>query len=315
MKNMFALDIGFGHVKFAFFNKSKNISCFKFPSVVAVSDTLDSSYLFHDGRYIVGDQAFKYDRSKIIDMTDYRTLLKFSPLFLHYALGLAKNDGFSYDNRLMICTDISFFFLEYKERFLESLRVHVVNNVTYNYGVDFIFQGVGAVYALEYLQSKSSKIALSNDFLVVDIGFNTIDFVFYENGQVVENRFDSSYAFDSKGSIFIAKKMIDYIQESFNRTITTREALKIVSDCTYRLRGENHDLSSVVAGFKQEYTAFLMDFLESKYAWAIDDMEQIHFVGGGAYFVDAEYSKNFIVHEKCEYFNVIGNLLSIKTST
>jgi len=116
--------------------------------------------------------------------------------------------------------------------------------------------------------------------------------------------------FDNKGVINIAKMVQKYIKESFNKEINIKKAASILDKGEYFLRGETNDLSNVIEKFKTEYTKTLMDFLEKNYEDRFDDMEKIIFVGGGAYFIDKEYSNNIAIVPNPEYYNAIGNLMS-----
>ena len=74
------------------------------------------------------------------------------------------------------------------------------------------------------------------------------------------------------------------------------------------LRGSIYDLSEVINGFKSAYTEDLMQFLEKYYSNEFDKLEKIFFVGGGAHFINQDYSPNIISLKNPEYYNSLGYL-------
>lgn len=103
-----------------------------------------------------------------------------------------------------------------------------------------------------------------------------------------------------------------HIADNFQRDISLKEALGIVTLGEYRLRGVKHDLNDIIAEAKINYTKDIMEFLESKYGNEFDKMEKICFVGGGGYFIDKKYAEHVETFAHSEYFNSIGNLLFTK---
>lgn len=306
------LDTGYGHTKYAYFDEAGEIKLGKFPSVVAstnddVSDLSMGVYCENDETYYVGDLALKQSHTAIKEIVSYRDLEKYAPILLKETLRI---EGIE-DKVTQVACGLSPAHMSHIAAFKERLSSFELNGKTERFEVVLYPQGVGAVKTINYLTNKGKLASMQGvqDYLIVDIGFNTTDIIFIYDGVVQKGKISSSNSFEKKGAINIAEFMQKHIKETYKREITLKEALGIVTKGSYRLRGETFDLSKEIETFKKRYTVELMNFLEERYGNEFDKLEKVCFVGGGGYFIDPDYARNIETFKISEYYNAIGNLV------
>jgi len=304
------IDTGFGHTKYAYFKDGKMIVN-KFPSVVAfasdnINDVSDGAYVFENRVFYVGELATKQASHSIEELITYKALETYAPLLIAHAIHL---EGLSKEKVSDIICGLSPAHIESTGAFKERVSNFKVNKDVYGFNVRLLPQGVGAVTAIKSLPKTHKDFQEAEDYLVVDIGFNTVDVIFVYGKTIQKGKISEANSFEKKGAINIASMMQKHISTQFKKEISLKEALAIVTKGIYRLRGEEHDLKEQIAEFKANYTKDIMDFLEVKYGNEFDKMEKIYFVGGGGYFIDTKYAPHISVFEQSEYFNAIGNLV------
>lgn len=308
------IDTGFGHTKYCFKDKNGKMVLKKFPSVVAICPDdiqADDNVAMMNGKgYFVSSLALNSDPRFIKEVTSYQDLELYAPLFLHE---IFTKEGLKPEDIEEICVGLAPTHKQHAQSFQKALESFNVNGIDYKQKVTVIPQGVGAVKALQDFWSNKDKEP--DNYIVADLGFNTLDIVLVFDKEIQKSRLNQANSFEKKGVILIAEAMQKHIKATYNRNITNKEALKIIIDESYKLRGEVFDLSSFVSDLKKEYTKDIMEFLESKYSNEIDKLDAFVFVGGGGYFVDKKYTPHTMTFNNSEYYNAIGNLLTITPKT
>lgn len=308
------IDTGFGHTKYCFRNKGGKMILKKFPSVVAICpddvESDENTATINGKHYYVGSLALNSEPRFIKEVLTYQDLETYAPLFLHE---ICKQENLDASDIEEVCLGLAPTHKLYADSFKKRLESFEVDEVKYNLQVSIIPQGVGAVIALQdFWKGKQQE---PNNYIVADIGFNTLDIVLVFDGKIQKNRLNQGNSFERKGVLVIAEAMQKHIKGTYNRAITTKESLKIVVEEKYKLRGNEYDMSSFVSELKTNYTKEIMDFLESKYSNEIDKLDAFIFVGGGGYFVDKNYTSHTMTFKNSEYYNAIGNLLAIASDS
>ncbi|CUU88637.1 PRTRC system protein D [Campylobacter hyointestinalis subsp. hyointestinalis] len=305
-----ALDIGFGHTKYAY-HDGKQMIIGKIPSVVATTvenlDDLSSDVLEYDGTtYYVGNLALKSKKKDIIEIDDYEKLETYSPLLIAQVIK---------ENNLTDITEISCGLSpahkDNNAAYKSAIEHFIISKNEYNFKISLLPQGVGAVKCIQgNIDNKNfSSMKGVKDYLIVDIGFNTTDMVFVFGGNIQKGKISKDNSFENTGVTVIAKNMQDHIRKEYDKSMTIDQCLETIMKNGFLHRGEWFDMTDVVAKFKYEYAKQTMNFLEKNYGDEFDNMEKVCFVGGGAYFIDKNYAKNIEVFANSEYMNVIGNLI------
>ncbi|PAF46252.1 hypothetical protein BKH46_08410 [Helicobacter sp. 12S02634-8] len=307
------IDTGFGHTKYALYADGK-LKLGKFPSVVAnanddFNDRSDHVRIFENQLYYVSDIALKQDPKDIKELISYKTLERFAPLLIAEVLRLENLNSQEVSS---VGLGLSPAHKEHAATFKKRISSFAVDEKEYKFkNISITPQGVGAVHAIKKFW-ENGGVEEPNDYITVDIGFNTMDVIITYDKQIQKGKINEDNSFEQKGIIQIAELMQKYIKNEFQKEITLKEALVIFLGESYKLRGQNHNLSEVVKTMKAQYTIKTMEFLEQKYSNDFDKMDAICFVGGGGYFIDGQYAQHIQTFKDSEYYNAIGNLLMLK---
>jgi plasmid segregation protein ParM len=183
-----------------------------------------------------------------------------------------------------------------KDEFLTAMEKFIVNNTVVEPSLHLMAQGEGVLN--DYDGDKKGIIC------VVDIGYNTFDFLVFDNGEPCP---DLSYA-EPIG----ANKMITDLQaiakRRFNVYVTEQMAKEIFINKTVMVFGEEIDFSNEIEELKDSYNEFIIEELKHKNASTLMGAKKVIFSGGGAYFLeDTELPKNVVFSKKpYEFSNVRG---------
>ena len=309
MKTILGIDIGFGDNKLVFGTSDGDIlKVFKFPSIIAytskdsyIKDT--RIYEYKNRNYYVGNDALQMPSDAVIDITEYKNLEYFAPLFLYYVI---KQIEAIPDT--IVC-GLSKAQLQNSGYFKEALRTFEVNGEKYNFDNLWILpQGAGSKiaidkYGMDFPNPQTTFNGQSN-FVGVDIGFNTLDLFLVTNGKTSPNLFEG---IEHEGVMKIASKIQQGIKEEHQKDISLHEAKEILDTGFYKLRGEKFDKTQQIKAIKEEYLKSLLQLIEQKFKGSLDKCDYIFLSGGGSAFFKTS-TDGFIRVPKSnyEYYNAIG---------
>ena len=300
-KKVLGFDPGYGDIKESFRDSNGNIVNRKYSSLVAKApEKATDMPIFEGDRYYTGAMALMQGENNIIDLTDYIKLEKLAPLFLWKTL---KDNKINPKELDYIVTGLSFSQIEKSGDFLKRLSKFKVNGETFDFKDKILLapQGVGAKYAIDYYYPEGP-----DTYLIIDIGFSTIDVVDIIEGVV---RPESVQGFKDEGIIRIARSLQDYIANTYGEVLSLKEVKEALETKELYLEGEDHDLSEVIEKFSKSYTEITFNALKERFSREFKKYRKIYFVGGGAYYIDKNVSKVIEVLPNAEYYNSIGNLL------
>ncbi len=270
-----AIDIGYGDTKVCVENKDGSLNVFKFPSAVARvkeaqlnfgDDSMPDSYLFNGKRYFVGERARNY----AISTRSYGFLSYYGPLIAYHAIIKARLD---IKKPILIATGLSIMNWHEADDFLATMCNFSVDNVSLEPFVDLWAQGQGVLNDFE--GDKDGMVC------VVDIGYNTFDFLVFEDGTP---RKDLSYA-DPIGANKIITVFQAIVKRELNAPISELEAKDIFVRGNVMNFGNKVDFSDKIIELKEDYNAFIIGELRTKSLEVLRKAKAVIFSGGGAYFL------------------------------
>lgn len=309
MKTILGIDIGFGDVKLTLMTEDGNIvKQTKFTSSIGITKrnphVQDSRiYDFKDHSYYVGQNSLHLPSDNIIDITDYKNLEYYAPLFLHHSIQLL---GKTPD---VIVSGLSKAQIQNSGHFKNGLMSYSVNGESYEFKDVFILpQGAGSKLTIDrygdHFPDVQDEFMGSTTFVGCDIGFNTLDIFMVANGKTSPNLFEG---IEKEGVMKIATKVAKRVFEQYGRKITLREAKEIIDSGLYQLRGEKYDFTKFLAEVKKEYLKELLALIENKYGSILDKCDFISLSGGGStIFKQSEDGFIRIPNSHHEYYNSIG---------
>ena len=308
------IDIGYGSVKVICGNDTgEPMQKFKFDSIIGITKANEyikdnKIYNYKEHNYYVGEDAKALPSENIIDITEYKNLEYYAPLFVTHAMRLL---GFKPD---VIVTGLSKAQIQFSGHFKEALTKFTVNDVTYEFNNIYVIpQGAGSKlcsdkYGCDF-PNIQTEFTGKTSFVGVDCGFNTLDLYRVIDGKTSASVFEG---IEHEGVMKIAAKVASLIKEKHNRVISLHEAKEVLDTYVYKLRGQIYDYTNEVREIKKNYIKELLELIESKYGKILDKCDYIFISGGGsAFFNSGTYAGNKILVPKSnfEYYNAIGQFM------
>lgn len=314
MKSMtIALDAGFGDVKICIDGEvRKEVSAI---AEVQKDELLkDDNIITYRGKhYYVFAPATKLPNQKQVNITNFEELKFATPLFIK---AIEAQVGKKVEK---ICLGLSLVMnsrgLEYKEWVSQECNIDIEN-------VSLLPQGVGckiaySAYNLNPSDPSKYQDRLSNNYIGVDIGFNTIDVFQVIAGKLSTN---ATKGIENSGVVMISKQLQIAIKESHKLDIDISKTKEVLSTSELRIRGKSIDCTELISTLVKEYFLFILKSIESEFSESMDKMDNFILFGGGAAlftkyrnnaevtnFVNSNYQGNFlIIPVSPEYYNVLG---------
>lgn len=281
---------------------------FKFPSMIGITKrnehvTDSRIYDFKDHSYYVGESAKTLPSESLIDITDYKNLEYYAPLFLYHTL---KQINVRPD---IIITGLSKAQIENSGHFKEGLMNFTVNDDQFVFENVFVLpQGAGSKLCIDKYGNNFPNVQQeftgNTTFVGCDIGFNTLDMFLVTDGKTSPNLFEG---IEREGVMKIATLVAKKVKELHGRNITLHEAKEIIDTGVYKLRGQKHPFKDYVDEVKKGYLKELLSLIETKYGKILDKCDFISLSGGGSTIFKST-DDGFIRVPKShhEYYNSLG---------
>lgn len=312
MKTVLGLDIGYGDIKVTTGTSDGTIhKKYKFSSIIGITNrnahVSDSRIMdFKEHSYYVGEDALNLPSENLIDITEYKNLEYYAPLFLYAVI---KQLNLIPD---IIVTGLSKAQIENSGYFKEALQNFEVSGEKFTFEEVFVLpQGAGSKLTIDEFGDnfphKQEQFMGNTSFIGVDIGFNTLDMFMVTDGRTSPNLFEG---IEREGVMKIATLVAKKVKEEHGRGITLHEAKEIIDTNIYKLRGVSHNFKEYIDEIKKSYLKELLELIETRYGDILDKCDFIFLSGGGSTIFKTTDS-GFIRVPKAahEYFNSIGYYL------
>lgn len=309
MKYILGWDEGYGDQKVTLMNFAGEIlKIFKFPTMIGITKKNEyindnRIYEYKGHHYYVGENASHLPSENLIDITEYKNLEYYAPLFLYHVL---KMIDVTPD---IIVTGLSKAQIQNSGYFKENLQNFTVNNENFTFDEVYVLpQGAGSKLTIDKYGSnfpqEQTEFLGDTTFVGVDVGMNTLDLFLVTDGKTSPNLFEG---IEKEGVMKIATLIAQKVKELHSRQITLQEAKEILNTGSYKLRGVTHDFTEYNAEVKKSYLKDLLNLIEVKYGKILDKCNYVFLSGGGSAFFK-QTSDGFIKVPKTkqEYYNSIG---------
>lgn len=280
-----AIDIGYGDVKVYLRNENGIENYFKFTNAVSFAGNTSVNYhqnalevfTFNDLEYLVGNDALW---NTPFTARRYQYLHEYAPLLVYKALKMAN---ISTKEDVQLITGLSLKDWAKAEEFGQRLSNIFVNNEHYSIAPENIYivpQGKGV-----YVDYKNSHEITEDCFAIVDIGYNTFDFLVFINGSPVPNK---NYA-NMLGVNNLVQELQKYLTKELNITTFSEQEVKtILFERSVRIGAKTHDLSLPIKKEIIKYSKLLQNEILEKNEDMINRVFKVIFSGGGAYLLKEE---------------------------
>ena len=302
-----AIDVGYGDVKVKAGDKLfKFTNAISFVSNSTVNYESDLSVFKYNGdEYLVGDEALS---RKPFITRDFSYLVEFAPLLVYKALKMA---GAIPEDDIQLITGLSLKDWDKKVQFGSALTSIFVNDELFKIkpqNIKLVPQGKGV-----YLDYKSTNdLAPENDYLaIVDIGFNTFDFLVFKNGSTVK---EYNYA-NTHGVNAIVTEISKVLNREYPVHFSEQEIKDFLNTKQVRIGSQIHDISSIVQKEVSRYCKLTKNEIQSKNPELLHRAYKIIISGGGAYILADNNIQMFDHQDYCqtphEFANVRGYFLEL----
>jgi hypothetical protein len=309
MQRILGLDIGYGDVKVVSMLEDGSIEkIFKFPSSIGITKKNDHVsdkriYDFKGHSYYVGEHALHLPSENLIDITEYKNLEYYAPIFLFHALQQlgAKPD--------VIVSGLSKAQINNSGHFKEALQSFAVNEEDFAFSNIFILpQGAGSKLTIDkygnHFPKPQDEFMGATSFVGCDIGFNTLDMFMVTDGKTSPNLFEG---IEREGVMKIATLVARKVKEVHGRQIGLHEAKEVIDTGSYKLRGTKHSFKDYIDEIKDNYLKSLLELIETKYGKILDKCDFISLSGGGSTMFKTTADGFIRIPEsKNEFYNAIG---------
>lgn len=288
---LIALDLGYGDCKIALKKEDGTMMIAKFPSAVSKVNPkrfgAGEAVEFEGDYYLIGENAINY---KPVEMNDYETLEKYSPLLAFHAFR-------KYGEFDTIVTGLSIRQEDNSQSFKDRLSNFVIDNTEYNLDVKLLPQGIGAKIVA---QKQFNDI---QNYLVCDGGFNTVDLVPVFDGKADLHSVD---ALENRGIIEVVNELIEYIAGEYNIELSPKEAKYALDNKKIDIYGKEIDLEEIISHITKDYSKDLVRQIERKFKKSWHKFQKVIIVGGLSHFVDTSVYEHLVTVPKGEFYNCVG---------
>ena len=312
-----SLDIGFSSTKVAVlrdgiltFFKEQNAVC-KLGNKGGYTGDEKNIIEFNGDYYLIGLSALQFPDSEVINDLSYDNIKLLSPLVAKKYMRNYNIDEIDY-----VAFSLSSAFLDfsqdYKEHMVASLGLPESK-------VKLAPQGATAKIAIDNIgldvDDPSHKDSYKN-FLIVDIGYNTIDVANVIDGSLMPG---DIRGYERVGACLIAEDVQENIKKNLGLDLSLPRVRNILETKVYKRRDKIYDCHEIVQQAVEKYFATLHDFLEQHYADRLDAISNVIILGGGAELIKLNkekfeqydgYGENFVLFPTIEgsatFYNAIG---------
>jgi len=274
------IDIGFGHTKVVYDGgKLKFPSWLSYWTITGIGDIKPVEY---DGsRFVVGERARL--SGKRIELASIDELIKYYPVFIRYVLdtlGLQAKE-------VLVITGLPPRYMERAEE-LKKDKLGVKRQV--------VFQGFGIFW--------DSRERAGEDGLVVDIGYNTVDYFAYSvrGGELIKEVVGTI----PNMGVINAVGMFRDLLPAKHEPLKTKPLSSLVNIFVEgKFRGE--DFSSVKEKAVEQWNEMVKARLRQEVGVLFEEKEHLLVAGGGAYLVRKDvFPQEVIIPDEPEFANARG---------
>jgi hypothetical protein len=329
-KNILALDLGYGSIKVAYRTSMGQLRYQKLITIIGTiekNEALDIKdehvYEYESKSYYIGPSALRLPSKQLINITDYKTFRSVSPIIISYYLDLIQSaENMKFDS---IVVGLSVAHAGESADYLRYLEGKL------NLKVTVLPQGISSKFAIEKYgldptdESQATNVK-ATDYIGVDIGFNTIDVFSVIEGKSSVN---ASKGYESMGVTCVAEKLSKFVIQKHGIELSIQDYKNILEIGSLYYRGQRINLSSEIHDLVVDYLIQIIDNIETDYSEAINKVDRIIMIGGGANlikryiddtkfqaYITSKYSGDFLMIPKIpEFYNVLGYFTNVENNS
>ncbi len=249
--------------------------------------------------YYVGDAAVGLET---FTTTDFGFKSNFDPVIIYHVLkklNLVK-DAQSKNVKLFLTLALADW--KHKDEYLKILSDFEVDGIQIGFtDITLLPQGAGA-----YMSFVGKKGSHPSSAAIIDIGFNTINFLVYENGQPKRAH---SKGYSGHGVSSILRPFATYLESTFNMPFGEAESLKIFTLGKFIFNGtEQPQVQEKITELKAQFVKKLFNSVLTGEKKVLATSESVVLAGGGCYLLEGiQFPPNVTLSDKpYEFSNIVS---------
>ena len=291
------IDIGYSACKILFNNEFYKVATsISFANDVGIDFGENNVYEFEGEKYYVGEAA----SDESFTTTEFSFLQKFGPLILFHII---KKLGIQGD--VLLKTGLALSDWNKREDFRQRIESITVNGETINTNARVVApQGSGCYNT--YIVENNLTENHPNSMSVIDIGYRTINFLYFEKGKPQQNKMKG---FPGHGVVSIIKTFTNQLEQKTGMNFSEQEALKIFMSGSFSLGGvQQEEITLLIADLKSKFIQKLMNSVLTSEKKILMLSDAVLIAGGGSYLIrDVGMPPNTVWNKQpAEFSNVYG---------
>jgi len=268
-----AIDLGYSSTKIQY-----NGKLYKIPTAVSYAGSVgldygeNFAYEFEGEKYVVG----KPTETSFVT-TDFKFLQKFAPLIVYH---VCKIVGVDLNKPINISTGLAVSDWSKRAEFKERIEgIDNINNEKVNFNIhNIIPQGAGVYYDFKNIEDNELD---EKSVYVIDIGYNTINTLYFENGKPHRER---AAAHVGAGVTTIIKDFTKWLEHKYNMSFSEQEALKIYIKKKFTFQGmEQQEVVEKIDELKRRFVSQLFRSILVQEKKLLATSDTVIIGGGGVY--------------------------------
>ncbi len=291
-----AIDIGFSSVKVV----GANGVMTKFPTAAAVYNKPQIELgvekkkpsLYNGKYYLIGGDAIGEPDVKYSLEIDF--LIEYAPLFISKAIEKVESVGYGTVDEISLGLPIEYY-RKYMLPLWDRVKDFTVNNRHYMFYSDIITDKIGpkvlAIHPqgggilVDYILKNNINTAAAKDKgFILDIGFNTVIVVAFDEGYTgVSN---NSKQYSKLGISRVINDLEQKIARDYGIDDSTKiETTQILTNKTIKNYGKTHDLTDDINEIMVNHMESIILRIQSDYETKLRQADKLIIAGGGAYHI------------------------------
>jgi len=272
------IDVGYSSTKIKFGGKLH-----KLPSAVAFASDLGIDYgeddvvEYRGEKYYVGESAVGMET---FTTTDFGFKRQFDPVIIHHVIKKLNLLEDVKVNSIKLSLTLALADWKHKDEYLEILKKYDIDGITIGFdNITLLPQGAGS-----YMGYVGSKGVHPQSAAVIEIGFNTINFLVYESGKPKRAH---SKGFSGHGVSSILRPFASYLESTFNMPFGEAESLKIFTNGSFVFNGiEQQQVTDKIIELKGQFVKKLFNSVLTGEKKILATSEKVIIAGGGCYLLE-----------------------------
>lgn len=303
MKIEVGIDLGYSSAKI-----SSNGELYKLPT--AISFAMDTGITYGESNVVdfEGEQLYIGDvalSNESFTTTDYKFKYKYDPVIIYYALFKLDLLERAEAGEVTLSLGLALVDWKNKDEYLERIKSFEVNGKKYIFNdIKLIPQGAGA-----YIGFIAKGNPHPDKCSLIDIGYNTINFLYFRNGTPQRSH---SKSFPGHGVSSIIRPLTNFMESTFDIKMSEQEVLETFQKGTFKFYGEDQpQVEKIIYELQFQFVKKLFNSILVSEKKLLSTSDTVLLSGGGCYLLEnAKFRENYkFVDSPYEFSNVLGSVL------